>query len=50
VTQRRELDATLNDLAAGTVKALRSIAGLTDEDRAAMLGISKQRADQLRTA
>jgi DNA-binding XRE family transcriptional regulator len=48
--QRRELDGTLNDLAARTVKALRSIAGLTDEDSAAVLGISRQRVNQLRNA
>jgi DNA-directed RNA polymerase specialized sigma24 family protein len=47
VTQRRELDRTLNDLAARTVKRLRSVAGLTDEDSAAVLGISRQRVDQL---
>lgn len=50
LTQRRELDQTLNDLAARTVKALRSAAGLTDEDSAAMLGISRQRVNQLRNA
>jgi hypothetical protein len=50
LTQRRELDRTLNDLAARTVKALRSIAGLTDEDSAAVLGISRQRVNQLRNA
>jgi hypothetical protein len=49
-TQRRELDGALNDLAARTVKALRSVAGLTDEDSAAMLGISRQRVNQLRNA
>ena len=49
-TQRKELDRTLNDLAARTVKALRSVAGLTDEDSAAMLGISRQRVNQLRNA
>ena len=38
LTQRRELDQALNDLAARTVKALRSVAGLTDEDSAAVLG------------
>jgi DNA-binding XRE family transcriptional regulator len=48
VTQRRELDRTLNDLAARTVKRLRSVAGLTDEDSAAVLGISRQRVNQLR--
>jgi DNA-binding XRE family transcriptional regulator len=50
LTQRKELDRTLNDLAARTVKALRSVAGLTDEDSAAMLGISRQRVNQLRNA
>jgi DNA-binding XRE family transcriptional regulator len=49
-TQRKELDRTLNDLAARTVKALRSVAGLTDEDSAAVLGISRQRVNQLRNA
>jgi DNA-binding XRE family transcriptional regulator len=48
--ERKELDRTLNDLAARTVKALRSIAGLTDEDSAAVLGISRQRVNQLRNA
>jgi DNA-binding XRE family transcriptional regulator len=47
VTQRRELDRTLNELAARTVKRLRSAAGLTDEDSAAVLGISRQRVNQL---
>ena len=41
VTQRKELDRTLNELAARTVKRLRSVADLTDEDSAAMLGISQ---------
>ncbi len=50
LTERKELDRTLNDLAARTVKALRSVAGLTDEDSAAMLGISRQRVNQLRNA
>jgi hypothetical protein len=50
VTQRKELDRKLNDLAARTVKALRSVAGLTDEDSAAVLGISRQRVNQLRNA
>lgn len=50
VTQRRELDRTVNELAARTVKRLRSVAGLTDEDSAAMLGISRQRVNQLRNA
>jgi DNA-directed RNA polymerase specialized sigma24 family protein len=50
LTQRRELDQALNDLAARTVKALRSVAGLTDEDSAAVLGISRQRVNQLRNA
>jgi DNA-directed RNA polymerase specialized sigma24 family protein len=49
-TQRRELERTLNDLAARTVNALRSVAGLTDEDSAALLGISRQRVNQLRNA
>jgi len=49
-TQRREIDKALNDLAARTVKALRSVAGLTDEDSAAVLGISRQRVNQLRNA
>lgn len=48
--QRRELDRTLSDLASRTVKALRSVAGLTDEDSAAVLGISRQRVNQLRNA
>jgi DNA-directed RNA polymerase specialized sigma24 family protein len=47
VMQRRELDSALNELAVRTVKRLRSVAGLTDEDSAAMLGISRQRVDQL---
>jgi hypothetical protein len=50
LAQRRELDHALNDLAARTVKALRSVAGLTDEDSAAVLGISRQRVNQLRNA
>ena len=50
VTQRRELDSALNELAARTIKRLRSAAGLTDEDSAAMLGISRQRVNQLRNA
>jgi hypothetical protein len=49
-TQRRELDKTLTDLASHTVKALRSVVGFTDEDSAAMLGISRQRVNQLRNA
>jgi DNA-directed RNA polymerase specialized sigma24 family protein len=49
-TQRRELERTLNNLAARTVNALRSVAGLTDEDSAALLGISRQRVNQLRNA
>lgn len=48
--QRRELDQTLNDLAGSTVKALRTMVGLTDEDSAAVLGISRQRVNQLRNA
>lgn len=48
--QRRELDRKLRDLGASTVKRLRSVAGLTDEDSAAMLGISRQRVNQLRNA
>jgi hypothetical protein len=47
-TQRRELDRPLNELAARTVKRLRSVADLTDEDSAAVLGISRQRVNQLR--
>jgi hypothetical protein len=50
VTQRRELDRALNDLAARTAKGLKSVVGLTDEDSAAMLGISRQRVNQLRNA
>ena len=50
VMQRKELDRTLNELAARTVKRLRSVTGLTDEDSAAMLGISRQRVNQLRNA
>jgi DNA-binding XRE family transcriptional regulator len=50
VTQRKELDSALNELAARTVKRLRSVAGLTDEDSAAVLGISRQRVNQLRNA
>jgi DNA-binding XRE family transcriptional regulator len=49
-TQRRELDRTLSDLGARTVKRLRSVVGLTDEDSAAVLGISRQRVNQLRNA
>jgi DNA-directed RNA polymerase specialized sigma24 family protein len=49
-TQRREIDRTLNELAARTVKRLRTVAGLTDEDSAAVLGISRQRVNQLRNA
>lgn len=48
--QRRDLDRKLNELGARTVKQLRVAAGLTDEDSAAMLGISRQRANQLRNA
>lgn len=48
--QRKELDRTLSDLGARTVKRLRSAVGLTDEDSAAVLGISRQRANQLRNA
>ena len=48
--QRRELDRKLNELGARTVRRLRAAAGLTDEDSAAMLGISRQRANQLRNA
>jgi len=50
VTQRKELDRAVNELAARTVKRLRSVVGLTDEDSAAMLGISRQRVNQLRNA
>lgn len=50
LTQRKEMDQALNDLAARTVKALRSVVGLTDEDSAAVLGISRQRVNQLRNA
>lgn len=49
-TQRRELDRALSELGARTVKRLRSVVGLTDDDSAAMLGISRQRANQLRNA
>jgi hypothetical protein len=48
--QRKELDRTLSDLGARTVKRLRSVVGLTDDDSAAMLGISRQRVNQLRNA
>jgi hypothetical protein len=48
--QRRDLDRRLNALGARTVKKLRAAAGLTDDDSAAMLGISRQRANQLRNA
>lgn len=48
--QRKELDLTLGELGARTVKRLRSVVGLTDEDSAAMLGISRQRVNQLRNA
>jgi hypothetical protein len=48
--QRRELDRTLGELGARTVKRLRSVVGLTDDDSAAMLGISRQRVNQLRNA
>jgi len=48
--QRKELDRTLGELGARTVKRLRSIVGLTDDDSAAMLGISRQRVNQLRNA
>jgi transcriptional regulator with XRE-family HTH domain len=50
LTQRKELDSALNEVAARTVRRLRSAAGLTDEDSAAMLGISRQRVNQLRNA
>ena len=48
--QRKELDRTLGDLGTRTVKRLRSVVDLTDEDSAAVLGISRQRANQLRNA
>ncbi len=48
--QRRELDRRLADLGTRTVKSLRSAVGLTDEDSAAVLGISRQRVNQLRNA
>lgn len=48
--QRKELDRTLGELGARTVKRLRSVVGLTDDDSAAMLGISRQRVNQLRYA
>jgi hypothetical protein len=48
--QRKELDHALSDLGARTVKRLRAAVGLTDEDSAAILGISRQRANQLRNA
>lgn len=48
--QRKELDRTLGELGARTVKRLRSVVGLTDDDSAAMLGISRQRVNQLRNA
>jgi hypothetical protein len=48
--QRQDLDRQLNDLGARTVRQLRSTAGLTDADSAALLGISRQRVNQLRTA
>lgn len=48
--QRKELDGTLGELGARTVKRLRSVVGLTDDDSAAMLGISRQRVNQLRNA
>jgi predicted DNA-binding protein (UPF0251 family) len=44
------LDRTLGDLGTRTVKRLKSVVGLTDEDSAAMLGISRQRVNQLRNA
>ena len=44
------MDRKLNDLGARTVKRLKSVVGLTDEDSAAKLGISRQRANQLRNA
>ena len=49
-TQRKELDRKLGDLGASTVKRLKSVVGLTDEDSAALLGISRQRVNQLRNA
>ena len=49
-TQRSELDRMLNDLGSNTVNRLRSAAGMTDEDSAAVLGISRQRVNQLRHA
>lgn len=49
-TQRRELDWALGELGSRTVKRLRSVVGLTDDDSAAMLGISRQRVNQLRNA
>jgi hypothetical protein len=48
--ERRDLDRKLNELGARTVKRLKAVVGLTDEDSAAMLGISRQRANQLRNA
>jgi hypothetical protein len=48
--QRRDIDHMLSDLGARTARGLRSIAGFTDEDSAAALGISRQRVNQLRNA
>jgi hypothetical protein len=48
--QRRELDDTLRTLGSRTVQRLRAVAGMTDEDSAALLGISRQRVNQLRNA
>lgn len=49
-TQRRELDRALSDLGTRMVERLGSVAGLTDDDCAAMLGISRHRVSQLRNA
>ncbi len=49
-TQRRELDRALSDLGTRMVERLGSVAGLTDDDCAAMLGISRYRVSQLRNA
>jgi hypothetical protein len=50
VSQRKELDRKLGELGTRTARRLRSVAGFTDDDSAAVLGISRQRVNQLRNA
>jgi hypothetical protein len=50
VSQRKELDRKLGELGTRTVRRLRLVAGFTDDDSATVLGISRQRVNQLRNA